>query len=321
MKPVARALVIRFGPIGEFVLSLPAMKRIRDAHPKAEITLLTTPQFEALAKSSGYFNHVVPEGAPGGVGGMLTLIGWMRRSRFDRVYDLQNSSATGFYFNALKPFPPDWSGTAPGCRLPHRNPARNRMHVLERQADQLKEAGVWPNAPTAPGMAPPPDLSWILKRAPVPRPVPGQSKPKPYVLLAPGASKPEKMWPVENYEALAGRLYAQGLDIVIIGGPQDSALARTVQRTVRHARDLTGNTDFAQIAVLGARAVLAIGNDAGPTHLMAAAGAPTVALFSRASDPALSAPRGYVAILQSPKLKDLSVEQVLQTAQVLARPA
>lgn len=321
MKPVARALVIRFGPIGEFVLSLPAMKRIRDAHHQAEITLLTTPQFEALAKSSGYFNHVVPEGAPSGVGGMLALIGWMRRSRFDRVYDLQNSSASAFLFNALKPFPPDWSGTAPGCRLPHRNPHRDRMHVLERQADQLKEAGVWPNAPTAPGMAPPPDLSWILKRAPQPRPVPGQSKPRPYAVLAPGASKPDKMWPAESYGELAGRLHAQGLDIVVVGGPQEDGLARAIQRTVRHARDLTGRTDFAQVAVLGARAALAVGNDAGPTHLMAAAGAPTVALFSKASDPALLAPRGYVAILQSPSLKDLSVDQVLQTAQALARPA
>ena len=51
--------------------------------------------------------------------------------------------------------------------------------------------------------------------------------------------------------------------------------------------------------MLGAKAALAVGNDTGPLHLAAAAGAPTVVLFSSASDPALSAPRGKVAVLQA----------------------
>ncbi|MGZ8407493.1 MAG: glycosyltransferase family 9 protein, partial [Caulobacteraceae bacterium] len=41
---LTRVLVIKFGPSGDFVLSLPAMRRIREAHPRAWITLLTTPQ-------------------------------------------------------------------------------------------------------------------------------------------------------------------------------------------------------------------------------------------------------------------------------------
>ncbi|MEI9964040.1 MAG: glycosyltransferase family 9 protein [Caulobacteraceae bacterium] len=73
--------------------------------------------------------------------------------------------------------------------------------------------------------------------------------------------------------------------------------------------------------MLGARAALAVGNDSGAVHLMAAAGAPTIALFSQASDPELSAPRGYVAVLHAPDLKDLSVRQVHDTARVFARPA
>ena len=68
---------------------------------------------------------------------------------------------------------------------------------------------------------------------------------------------------------------------MIIGGPQESALARAIQRQTPRARDLTGHTDFARIAILGAKAVLAVGNDTGPLHLAAAAGAPTIVLFSK----------------------------------------
>ena len=70
--------------------------------------------------------------------------------------------------------------------------------------------------------------------------------------------------------------------------------------------------------MLGAKAALAVGNDTGPLHLAAAAGAPTIVLFSKASDPTLSAPRGRVAILQAENLADLPVAQVAQAANSLA---
>jgi ADP-heptose:LPS heptosyltransferase len=69
--------------------------------------------------------------------------------------------------------------------------------------------------------------------------------------------------------------------------------------------------------VLGAKAALAVGNDTGPLHLAAAAGAPTIVLFSKASDPTLTAPRGRVTILQSDRLADLPVAKVAQAASAL----
>jgi ADP-heptose:LPS heptosyltransferase len=190
------------------------------------------------------------------------------------------------------------------------------MHTLERQADQLMYAGIWPDAPTEPGTAPAPDLSWVLGGASGARPPAAGLKPKPYAMFVPGGSahRPEKRWPVERYGELARILYARGLEVVIIGGPQEAALAQAIQRQVPGARDLTGRTDFASIAVLGAKAALAVGNDTGPLHLAAAAGAPTVVLFSSASDPALSAPRGKVAVLQAAKLTELPVAKVAQAA-------
>jgi ADP-heptose:LPS heptosyltransferase len=313
--PIAKVLVIKLGALGDFVLALAAMKHIRLAHPKADITLLTTPPFEALALASGYFNAVETDGRPEGFGGWMAMIGRLRAAQYDRVYDLQTSSKSGVYFQLLRPSPPAWSGIAFGCSLPHKNPLRNQMHTLERQADQLMYAGIWPDAPTAPGTAPGPDLSWVLG-AEGARPPTAGVKAKPYVMFVPGGSahRPEKRWPVEKYGELARILYARGLDIVVIGGPQETQLAQAIQRQAPRTRDLTGRTDFASIAVLGAKAALAIGNDTGPLHLAAAAGAPTVVLFSSASDPALSAPRGKVAVLQAPQLSELPVAKVAQAA-------
>ena len=311
-----KILVIKLSALGDFVLALAAMKKIRQAHPKAHISLLTTPPFEGLARASPYFNAVATDGRPESLSQWLALRKRLRAADYDRVYDLQTSAQSSRIFQLMRPGPPAWSGIALGSSMPHRNPLRNGMHTLERQADQLMYAGIWPDAPTSPGTAPGPDLSWVLGGGPGERPASVGVKPKPYAMFVPGGSahRPEKRWPVEKYGELARILYARGLDIVIIGGPQESALAQAIQHNVPRARDLTGRTDFARIAVMGAKAALAVGNDTGPLHLAAAAGAPTVVLFSGASDPTLSAPRGRVAVLQAKKLSELPVAEVAQAA-------
>jgi ADP-heptose:LPS heptosyltransferase len=315
-RGVEKILVVKLSALGDFVLALAAMKRIREAHRKAHITLLTTPPFEGLAKASPYFNTVRTDGRPETFGQWMALRRQLREAGFDRVYDLQTSGHSNRLFQLLRPRPPAWSGVALGCALPHANPLRDSMHTLERQADQLMYAGIWPDAPTAPGTAPGPDLSWIWRNEPADRAVAGGIRPRPYVMFVPGGSahRPEKRWPVENYAELARILYARGYDVAIIGGVQETPLAHAIQRVVPRARDLTGRTDFSRIAVLGAKASLAVGNDTGPLHLAAAAGAPTVVLFSKASDPALTAPRGRVVILQAERLSDLPVAKVAQAA-------
>ncbi len=322
-RELKKILVIKLGALGDFVLALAAMKRIRAAHPKAKITLLTTPLFEGLAKSSGYFNAVETDGRPDTFTGWFEMVGRIRKAKYDRVYDLQTSRGSSRIFQALRPFPPQWSGIALGSSHKQRTRGRETMHTLERQADQLRVAGIWPDAPVVDGEAPSPDLSWITRKHPDARPVSGAPPPKPFALFVPGGSahRLEKRWSVEKFTELATFLRGKGLDVVVIGGPQESALARAIQKSGAGVRDLTGRTDFAQIAVLGAKAALAVGNDTGPLHLIAAAGAPTIALFSSASDPRLCGPRGHVTVIQANDLGDLPVQQVANAAMsLLPRP-
>ena len=321
MKSIQKVLVIKLGDVGEMVLAFPAFERIRQAHPKAKITLLTTDPFAALAKSSPFFSAVEADGAPKDPGHWTSLILRIRRAHYDRVYDLQNDAASNLIFQALRPAPPDWSGTALGCSLPHRNRHRGQMHLLERQAEQLQDAGIWPDAPTKPWSAAPPDISWILARSAQPRAASGSGAHRPVVLLAPGAGAhhPEQRWPAELYGGFAKRMQDDGYDIVIIGALGESSLAHAIQRQAPRARDLTGRTDLVQIASLGARAALVVGNDLGVLHLIAAAGAPTIVLFSSDVDAAAIAPRGHVTVVHAATLKELPVDSVVAAARILAR--
>ena len=135
---------------------------------------------------------------------------------------------------------------------------------------------------------PPPDLSWAA--ADVAR----FALPQDYVLLVPGGAphRPEKRWPVERFVALARRIAAAGADA---GGDRRRRRARARRgdrRAVPEARDLTGQTSSATSSRSARGARRAVGNDTGPMHLAVVGGAPATVLYSAASDPALTAPRG-----------------------------
>ncbi len=136
---MSRILVIKLGALGDFVLAFGPFAAIRAAHPDAEITLLTTPPFAELARAAPWFDRVVTDTRPPPwhLPGLLRLRRALRG--FDRVYDLQTSGRSGWYFRLAGR--PAWSGIARGCSLPHANPGRNAMHTLERQREQLAMAG------------------------------------------------------------------------------------------------------------------------------------------------------------------------------------
>ena len=284
-----------------------AAAAIRAFHRDAEITLLTTEPYAAFARQAPYFDDIWIDERPGWADpvGVWRLRRRLRAARFDRVYDLQTRLRTSMYFRLMQRTDgPEWSGIAHGAsHFQPDTPERRRMHTLDREADQLRIAGI-------PGPVPPPDLSWV--KADIAR----FALPPGYVLLIPGGAphRPEKRWPAAHFAALAERIAVVGSTPVVIGGPGERDLGRHIAAAVPAARDLTGATDFADIVALARGARRAVGNDTGPMHLAVAGGAAATVLYSSASDPALTAPRGRdVIILRKDDLADLSVDEVART--------
>lgn len=300
-----RILVIKLGALGDFVQAMGPAAAIRDYHRDGEITLLTSAPFKDIAQMSPYFDRVWIDERPG----RLDLAGWLRLRRrlrnghFQRIYDLQTSSRSSRYFHLLRPGSrPEWSGIARGASHPHANPRRDFLHTLDRQADQLAMAGI--------AAVSPPDLSWAA--ADITR----FNLPPDFMLVVPGgaAHRLDKRWPAQNYAELAGLIARHGITPVMIGSRDEAEVTRAVSRGVPLARDLAGQTSLAEIVGLGAAARYAVGNDTGPMHLIVAAGCPATVLYSAASDPALTQPRGpAVTILRRDALATLGVAEVAAT--------
>jgi ADP-heptose:LPS heptosyltransferase len=302
-----RILVIKLSALGDIVLAMGPFAAIRAAHPDAHITLLTTKPYVDLVKSSGYFDAIATDRRPRlmQVGEVLALRRFLRGGEFDRVYDLQTSDRSNFYYKLMGPGKrPEWSGIAKGCSHPHDNPDRDLMHTIDRQIDQLRSVGI--DHVPLPQIAPPEiDLERFGIR-------------NPYVLICAGgaAHRPAKRWPAERFGLLAKMLADYRLTPVLIGTNAEADVLRTIERMCPRARNLMGKTGFLDIAGLASHASLAIGNDTGPMHIAAAAGAPCIVLFSADSDPKLCAPRGLydgaVSVVRQDDLRKLPITQVFE---------
>jgi ADP-heptose:LPS heptosyltransferase len=300
--PAENILIIRHGALGDLVQSTGPFRAIREHHPGARITLLTTPPFAMFMRGCPWIDEVWQDHRPQWfqVPDWLHLRRRLARGGFRRVYDLQTSARSSLY---LRAFPrrdrPEWSGIARGASHLHANPGRDLMHTLDRQAEQIAMAGI--------GAVPGPDLAWVA--ADVSR----FELQRPYALVVPGGSthRPAKRWPADYYLGLCRRLLAASIQPALIGGRDEVILNNVLAGQCPGVRDLADRTSIEELAVLARGAKLAVGNDTGPMHVAAASGCPVLVLFSGQSDPDLCAPRGVnVATLREPDLAALPVDRV-----------
>ncbi|TVR84292.1 MAG: glycosyltransferase family 9 protein [Rhodospirillales bacterium] len=307
-------LIIKHGALGDLVQALGPIRAIRRHHPDRHIVLLTTAPFRPLMEACPDVDTVWVDERPRlpHVRGWLALRRRLLYGGFARVYDLQTSDRSSIYFHLMGPGRrPEWCGIARGCS--HRQPAagRSSLHTLERQAAQLKIAGI--------ASVPPPDLGWT--EADVGR----FGLPEAYVLLAPGCAphRPAKRWPAERFAAVARHFSEQGIRPVLIGAAGEADLHARIMALAGTATcvSLAGETSLLELATLARGSLAAVGNDTGPMHVSAAAGCPTLVMFSAESDPVRCAPRSpLVTCLQRQTLDQLPVAAVTEALDGLLAP-
>lgn len=303
-----KILVIKLGALGDFMQAAGPFGAIRQHHSASEITLLTTEPYRDFALDSPWFNKIKIDSKPS----MLEIKGWLRVKKwladnnFSRIYDLQTSDRTGFYFNLMRFSKrglnkPEWSGIAGGCSHRHKNINRDLMHTIERQREQLFFAGI--KKPYKE------DFSWIKNST---------SKfklEKKYIVIAPGGSKhrKEKRWPRENFQKIINYIGQNKIQTVLIGDTEEKRMLNELAMNNSNCISLAGQTSLLDLYSLYSKSLLAIGNDTGPMHMAALSGCKTIVIFSKASEPALCAQRGRdVTIVRKNNLLEITSDEIIE---------
>lgn len=130
----------------------------------------------------------------------------------------------------------------------------------------------------------------------------------PLVVLNPGGTdRPDKVekskwWPAERFALIGGRLARKyGAKVIVVGSVEESRLVESVIGLMPvPALNLAGRLTLAEHGALCELADLYVGNESGTTHVAAAVGCPTLAIFTD-GDPEVDGPyaaKGRVVVLQ-----------------------
>jgi ADP-heptose:LPS heptosyltransferase len=288
--------------VGDGLVKLPFLRDLRARFPAARITWCAgvgpTSYAGALAPlTAGLLDEVMGEAGIGtGAAELLHLSRPLGGRRFDAVLDTQRAVVRTLCVRRIA-HGCFISGTA-GFRFADRRPPTGTprpRHLIDYLAGLLDLLAPRP-AVTAPAPLAIPDPYRDAARAALPDgPV--------YVGLSPGAGDPEKIWPLAGFIALAREQLEQGRVPVFFLGPDERDWLADIRAAVPGARfpewEGRGATGPIFAIALAERLAIAVANDSGTGHMLAAGGAPLVSLFSK-HDPVKYAPRARrLAIVDS----------------------
>jgi heptosyltransferase-3 len=288
-----RILVIRGGAIGDFILTLPALKLLRENFRHAQIEILGYKQIIALAENR-YYANATPS------------IDYAPLSRFfvrnaELPADLIEYFAS-FDLVVSYLFDPDeiFSSNMKRCgvrRFISQSPKiTDQEHAARQLARPLKQIGLCLDD-AAPVLYPN-EADRLAARKFLGRVATS------LVALHPGSGSETKNWPIENWIALGEHLLSSEssrVTLVVVSGEADERqTARLRSLWKEKPVCFATNLPLPHLAALLEGAIF-VGHDSGISHLAAAVGAHCVLLFG-ATDPAIWAPAGNnVKIIRAPK--------------------
>ena len=274
--------------MGDGLMKLPFVRALRVAFPNARITWLAgkgrTVYASALQPlAAGLIDEVIEEADIGSRAAEL-----LRRPlggrRFDLIIDTQRRILTTLILRRIAH--ERFLSAAADYRLSDIKPAQplpKPPAMIRQLLDLVELASGRPAQPHRVAALP----AAVVARA-------GELLPSGpmYIALAPGAGGRHKCWPLENFIALARQQIDRGRVPAFILGPDESdwlgALRATIPGAVFPLQD-AGSADPLLTVALAGRMAVAVANDSGGGHLLAAGGAPLVSLFGPTS-PAKFAP-------------------------------
>jgi lipopolysaccharide heptosyltransferase II len=289
-----RVLAVRLDQTGDLLMTTPALRALR-AGGARQVTLLTSPAAAEAAALVPELDDTIVYDAPwmkataprSSSARDLALAALLRARRFDAaviftVYSQNPLPAALLLYLAEIPLRlahchenpyqllSDW--------LPDPEPAQFVRHETQRQLDLVAAVGCTTDDVRLSLRVPEADrlrVRALLAAA-------GVDQARPWALLHPGASAPSRRYPAASFAAAARELIAaDGWQIVLSGGPDETALVEQVRQAIGvPVASLAGGLSLGELAALIEAAPVLIGNNSGPAHIAAAVGTPLVDLYA-----------------------------------------
>ena len=279
--------------VGDAVMSLPALRAIRERFPRARITVLALAWVADLYARERFADRVILYHRP-----RWRMAAELRRERFDCAILLPNSFDAALTVWLVRiPERIGYSRDGRGMLLTRAIPVPEAGAIPRHQRfyylEMLRRAGIVDQIPAA---------ETILLEGAAEARAAGELRfqalgfTPPFVGISPGAAYGNaKRWLPERFAEAADALARPFASIAVFGSAGERPRCEEVARRLRHAghvvHDFAGETTLGEFIEMAAAASVFLTNDSGAMHIASALGVPTVAIFG-ATDEVATGPSG-----------------------------
>jgi len=280
----APILIVPFVWIGDFVRCHSVVKLLRSQAPNRPIDMVSSTLCAPLADYMPGMRKAIIADLPRrrlGIAQQFALANELRERHYGQALVMSRK-----WKAVLAPWLagiPVRTGFIGEARFGLVNDLRAGERALPRMIDQMGALAL-PKGAKLPNEWPLPELIVPQTELEVWRKARGLAvDTRPIVTLAPGAVGAGKAWPAGRYAELAKALTADRVSVWILGGPNETAIAKQIAAAGgSRVRDLTSD-DLRNAILANAAADAAVTNDSGLMHVAAAIGTQTIALFGPTS--------------------------------------
>jgi lipopolysaccharide heptosyltransferase I len=294
MPGPSNILVIRLSSLGDVLMSMPAVKSIKDHFPEARLSWLVEGSVGDLLSSQPFIDEVIPfprsrtvKALRHGHLGLAQMelghfLKGLRREKFDMVIDFHGIIKSTILSMCARGGKRVGFGRMYAKEKSHLfyhdrvEGVDRRLHKVERNMLLPRHLGARDITPEIDLVVRPEDTDYIDRF------FEKQGISKPVFAVNPFSSKGSrfKRWDINRYTHLIRRI--RGDDrarIIILWGPGEEDEARSLEKTSDGGVFLSCPTNVPQLLALLKKVDMYIGGDTGVMHLAAFAGTPVVAIF------------------------------------------
>jgi heptosyltransferase-2 len=306
VKP--RILVIRGGAIGDFILTLPAIRLLRENFPDVRLEILGYEHIVELARGR-FYAEATRSIEYGPMAGFFVPNSVLAPDLVEYFASFQQ--VVSYLFDPDLFFENNLRRAGVKNFLPAYARIDDSQHAAQQLARPLEKLALFLEDTAAQVYPSAEDQAHAQHFL--------GSHPGPSVAIHPGSGSPRKNWPAENWSTLARWLLEHSPEskIVLVGGEADDGPVFVVRSGLPRERViLAQNLPLPHLAAVLQRCQLFLVHDSGISHLAAAAGTPCVLLFGP-TDPAVWAPANPgVTVIEAPEgdLSQLPVVAVQDAA-------
>ena len=306
---MSNILIIKHGSLGDIAQASGAIQDISEFHKDDDVYLLTTKPYFELFKNNPYLKAVILDKRLSRFNliYLFTLMRIIKKYRFAKVFDLQNSSRTSFYKRILFPNANHiiWSSSETTLPNDKKKEEFDKNPVLDRFKHQLEFSGIKTNKTMFP------DFTWACTNIDKIKIEYSLNK---YIVLFPFCSPHLKIkqWPYYNkFIELVKNNFNNEYKIIIAPGPLEIPIANEISAisVLNNEKALT----ISELATLIKNSSFVLANDTGPAHMAAHLGVKGLTLFgSHTTAHKVSIERENFKAIQVSDLNKLTPEKVFE---------